>query len=100
MSVRSLLLSLLVGLWVSFVAVCAHSPELREAEGADKPGGVQYTEDEYAEAEPLAQRSLAIREKTLGPQHPAVATGLIGLAAGQRIHPPPQHHEQTHAAPL
>ena len=59
--------------------------EEKEAEGSDQPGGVQYTEDEYAEAEPLAQRSLAIREKTLGPQHPAVATGLIGLAMVPRI---------------
>ena len=34
----------------------------------------------YAEAEPLYQRSLAIREKALGPEHPAVATSLENYA--------------------
>ena len=36
---------------------------------------------QYAEAEPLYQRSLAIREKALGPDHPDVATSLNNLAA-------------------
>ncbi len=34
----------------------------------------------YAEAEPLYQRALAIREKALGPEHPNVATSLNNLA--------------------
>ncbi len=34
----------------------------------------------YAEAEPLYQRSLAIVEKALGPEHPHVATSLNNLA--------------------
>ena len=34
----------------------------------------------YAEAEPLHQRSLAIREKALGPDHPDVGTSLNNLA--------------------
>jgi CHAT domain-containing protein/tetratricopeptide (TPR) repeat protein len=34
----------------------------------------------YAEAIPLAQRALAIREKTLGPFHPDLATSLNDLA--------------------
>jgi len=34
----------------------------------------------YAQAEPLYQRALAIREKILGPEHPAVATSLNSLA--------------------
>ena len=34
----------------------------------------------YAEAEPLYKRSLAIREKALGPEHPRVATTLNNLA--------------------
>ena len=29
----------------------------------------------YAEAKPLYKRSLAIREKTLGPEHPELAQG-------------------------
>jgi len=35
----------------------------------------------YAAAEPLLKRSLAIREKVLDPDHPAVATSLNNLAA-------------------
>jgi tetratricopeptide (TPR) repeat protein len=35
----------------------------------------------YAEAEPLYQRALAIREKALGPEHPDVAQSLNNLAA-------------------
>ena len=34
----------------------------------------------YADAEPLYKRSLAIREKALGPDHPDVATSLNNLA--------------------
>jgi tetratricopeptide (TPR) repeat protein len=34
----------------------------------------------YAKAEPLYQRSLAIREKALGPEHPSTATSLNNLA--------------------
>ena len=35
---------------------------------------------QYAKAEPLYQRSLAIREKALGPEHPDVANSLNNLA--------------------
>jgi tetratricopeptide (TPR) repeat protein len=38
------------------------------------------TQGRYAEAEPLYQRSLAIREKALGPEHPSVATSLENYA--------------------
>jgi hypothetical protein len=34
----------------------------------------------YADAIPLAQRALAIREKALGPDHPDVATAMMSLA--------------------
>ena len=34
----------------------------------------------YAEAEPLYQRSLAIREKALGPEHPDLVMSLNHLA--------------------
>ncbi len=39
------------------------------------------TQGRYAEAEPLYQRSLAIREKALGPEHPHVAESLENYAA-------------------
>ncbi len=35
----------------------------------------------YALAEPLSERSLAIREKALGPEHPDVAQSLENYAA-------------------
>jgi Tetratricopeptide repeat len=40
-----------------------------------------YGQGQYAKAEPLYQRSLAIAEKALGPEHPEVATSLNNLAA-------------------
>src|SRR6266705_554827 len=39
-----------------------------------------YNAGKYAEAVPLAQRALAIREKALGPDHPDVASLLNNLA--------------------
>jgi CHAT domain-containing protein/tetratricopeptide (TPR) repeat protein len=39
-----------------------------------------YQKGRYAEAIPYAQQSLAIREKALGPDHPAVAQSLSNLA--------------------
>jgi len=39
-----------------------------------------YQQGEYAEAERFYRRSLAIREKALGPDHPDVATSLDNLA--------------------
>jgi tetratricopeptide (TPR) repeat protein len=41
---------------------------------------VYRAEGKYAVAEPLQQRSLAIRETSLGPEHPDVAESLNGLA--------------------
>jgi len=41
---------------------------------------LRYPKAEYSKAEPLYQRSLAIREKSLGKDHPDVATSLNNLA--------------------
>ena len=41
--------------------------------------GLYYVQGNYAEAEPLWKRSLAIWEKALGPEHPHVATSLNNL---------------------
>jgi hypothetical protein len=43
-------------------------------------GGLFSAQGRLAEAEPLYRRSLAIREKVLGPEHPDVATALNNLA--------------------
>ena len=39
-----------------------------------------YDQGRYAQAEPLYQRSLAIAEKALGPEHPDVANSLENYA--------------------
>jgi hypothetical protein len=69
------------------------------ATSLNKLAGLYRVQGQYAEAEPLYQRSLAIREKALGPEHPTVANLLpprkgdsrIGLAhpiVPLRIHQP------------
>jgi tetratricopeptide (TPR) repeat protein len=42
--------------------------------------GLYVAQGRYAEAEPLAQRSLGIKEKALGPDHPDLAEPLNRLA--------------------
>ncbi len=41
--------------------------------------GLYHAQRRYDEAEPLYQRALAIRKKTLGPGHPHTATTLNNL---------------------
>ena len=52
------------------------------AEGArlGTASGLYYEQGKYARAEPLHKRSLAIRKKAFGPDHPDVATSLGWLA--------------------
>ena len=45
-----------------------------------QPGRAVPAQGQYAKAEPLYQRALAIREKALGPDHPDVAASLNNLA--------------------
>ncbi len=42
--------------------------------------GLYQTQGHHAVVEPLYERSLAIVEKALGPEHPDVATSLNNLA--------------------
>ena len=42
---------------------------------------VLQAQGKLAEAEPLYQRAIAMGEKTLGPDHPTVATRLNNLAS-------------------
>ncbi len=53
----------------------------REFLEVDKQVNALYAQGRYAEAEPLYRRSLEIREKALGPEHPNVATSLNIYAA-------------------
>ncbi len=48
-------------------------------------GTVYLEQGRYAEAEPLLQRSLAIMEQALGPEHPNVAQGLENYADLLRV---------------
>ena len=69
--------SLLLGI------LCLSSFALAQDTGWEKhmdAGWEAYQRGQYAEAEPLFRRSLAIREKALGPEHPDVATSLENYA--------------------
>jgi tetratricopeptide (TPR) repeat protein/CHAT domain-containing protein len=91
--VRSLLLAISLGILVGPVsALLAPSvsmgrdrqarpvQELKEALRLTEKAAQLDEQGRYAEAEPLLKRSLAIVEKTLGPNHPAVAEPLNALA--------------------
>lgn len=54
--------------------------ELSEAKRLNQQVLQLLNQGKYSEAIPLAQRSLAIREKALGKEHPIVATSLNNLA--------------------
>ena len=56
----------------------AHPPRYRLE--PQQPGALYYAQGRYAEAEPLFQRALTIREQALGPDHPDVAWSLNSLA--------------------
>ena len=58
----------------------ASSAEVQEARWLHQEAIALYQAGKYAAAIPLAQRSLAMREKELGPNHPDVATTLNNLA--------------------
>jgi CHAT domain-containing protein/Tfp pilus assembly protein PilF len=53
---------------------------IQEAEELNQQALNLYKKGRYSDAIPLAERALAIREKALGPEHPATATSLSGLA--------------------
>ena len=61
-------------------APAALKEDLRLAASFSDEARLYYQKGEYAEAERLYRRSLAIREKALGPDHPDVATNLDNLA--------------------
>jgi len=44
-------------------------------------GGLEHARGAFATGEPLARRAVAIRTRTLGPEHPDVAADMAALAA-------------------
>lgn len=65
--IQATLVALAVGMPVP--TVTAHDP-LADAIKLYREASALYVQGRYAEAEPLAKRSLAIREKMLGPTIP------------------------------
>ena len=62
------------------------SEALQEAAGlAEEQANLYYKQGQYASAEPLYKRALAIREKALGPDHPSVATGAALFASTKAL---------------
>jgi len=66
-------------------ASTAHSQKNDDAAALDAEVIRLYRAGKYAEATEIAKRSLAIREKALGPDHPDVATSLISVAGLYRV---------------
>ena len=56
-----------------------------EAYNLNEEASDLHSAGKYAEALPLYKRALAIREKTLGPEHPEVALSLNNLAELYRV---------------
>lgn len=59
----------------------AQSPELEEASRLSRTFVQLYSAGKFAEAQPLAERALALREKVLGPSALPVADALMNLGA-------------------
>ena len=65
----------------------AFAQSLDEATALNQQATQLYNQGRYSEAIPLAERALAIREKTRGPDHPDVAASLNNLGALYRTRP-------------
>ena len=75
-------LAVLVLAWsVAAGAQAAEQKEQDDIEALDAEVIRLYEAGQYAEAVPIAERVLAMREKELGPEHSKVATALNNLAA-------------------
>ena len=70
---------MLVGILLS-VGHAALAQSLSEANDLNQQVIQLYNQGRYSEATPLAQRTLTIREKALGTDHPDVAQALNDLA--------------------
>jgi tetratricopeptide (TPR) repeat protein len=75
-------IGLCLALLLAFPHEClSQQQDLQEAEALNRQVVQLYNQGRYAQAIPLAERVLAIREKALGPAHPDVANSLNNLAA-------------------
>jgi hypothetical protein len=79
--VRALIRGIVVAiaLVLGLPATAADDP-VAEATALNQQVNALFRQGRYPEAEPLAKRALAIREKVLGPDHPDLAQSLNNLA--------------------
>ncbi|MGI9107422.1 MAG: CHAT domain-containing protein [Pyrinomonadaceae bacterium] len=80
-----MLLALCCALWGTPAAVSAQSEDSEEARRLNARVAQLDSAGRYDEAVPLAERELAIYEKALGAEHPAVAISLSHLARLYRL---------------
>src|SRR5580704_8615216 len=80
-SVRHIFLIAAAVLVLTFWAASPSLAQSRAADELNRRVDEFYQAGRYAEAIPLAQQVLAIREKMLGPDHPDVALSLNSLAS-------------------
>ena len=71
--------------WGLALAPLAMAQQAEDADALNTEVNRLYREGKYSEATPLAQRSLAISEKALGPDHPDVGVSLNNLAGLYRV---------------
>ena len=79
MSAAKIIALVLVGFFLCMSHV-ALAQSIFEANDLNQQVIQLYKQGRYSEAIPLAQRTLTIREKSLGPDHPDVAVSLNNLA--------------------
>jgi CHAT domain-containing protein/tetratricopeptide (TPR) repeat protein len=79
------LVARMVVAWGLVLAPLAVAQQDDDADALNAQVNKLHGEGKYTEAIPLAQRLLAIREKSLGPDHPGVALALNNLAELYRV---------------
>jgi outer membrane protein assembly factor BamD (BamD/ComL family) len=62
---------------------CSTAQDVQSPENLNKEAQGYYNQGKYAEAETLFKRALALRENSLGPEHPEVAT-ILNNSPGER----------------
>jgi Tetratricopeptide repeat len=81
--IKRLCLIITMALTMDAFIIAPAFPQQGEVPAPNARVDALYRAGKFAEAVPLAQRILAIREKVLGPGHPDVAVSLNNLALRQ-----------------
>ena len=81
-------LSVALVLWLLFLTIalgCSAAQTSQSPESLNEKAQNYYNQGNYPEAEQLFQQVLSLREKSLGPNDPNVATNLNNLAESYRV---------------